>query len=177
MIAGGEVDAEGRSERLERRDQAVEIAFGAVEKVAGKKDDIGLETRGQGNQAAAETDAVDGPEVQIAEQDSAAAAPGRGQIGKLDGDAADADHAGVEEAVDAGERGYASRERRREAGGSAGIRRQVGEGGAQTTRSQTRQRRPEEEVEKAEPDGRDPIKEPGRQNSKTGRKAARRRRS
>ena len=75
MIAGGEVNAQGWRKGLERREQAVEVAFGAIEEVAGKKDDVGMASRGQRDQPAAETDAVDGPEVQIAEQDCTTAAP------------------------------------------------------------------------------------------------------
>ncbi len=92
VIAGGEKNAERRSERLERREQVVEIAFCAVKQVAGKKDNVGLKAGGHRNQSAAESDPVDGPEMQVAEQNGPASAPGRGQIGKLNGNAADANH-------------------------------------------------------------------------------------
>jgi len=104
VVAGGEINAEGRGERSEGLEQTFDVGFCAVKEVTGKEDNIWLETSGCGREALAEMCTINGAEVQIAEQNSAAATPGRGQVREENGDAADAKDAGIEKAIDAGER-------------------------------------------------------------------------
>ncbi len=58
-IAGGEVDAVGRERFLKGAMRAGGVSMDAVEEVAGKKDNIGLETGGEGYYAPTKTEAVD----------------------------------------------------------------------------------------------------------------------
>ena len=82
-----------------------------------------------------------------------------GRLGRLHGDAADANDAGIEEAVDAGERCDCV-----EDAGDSGARiaaEFASWKNAQRKPGQPNQgRRPEKEVEKAKPDGGDPVDEP-----------------
>ena len=125
MIAGGKEDAERRLKRLEGSEQLIEVALCAVKKVAGNENRVGPELRGRRYHTPAETDTVNGSQMQIAHQNSSATAPGRGQVGNLHWNTADADHASIDQAVDSGERRNCvdgACQRRTE---SAGIRRQM----------------------------------------------------
>ena len=107
VITRGKVNAERRRKLLERRHQLVEVAFGAVEKIAGEKDYVGLEGLCLRHETAAESHAIDGSEVQIAQQHRTPPTPGRRKIRQLHRDAADANDAGVDETVEADDRGHA----------------------------------------------------------------------
>ena len=116
MVAGGEVDAEGRGKLLEGRDQAVEVALGAVEEVAGKEDDIGIERAACTMRRQKRTPLMV-PRCRSLSRTAVRPRQDGGQVGQLDGDAADADDTGVEQAVEAGENGQSEENARRTAGG------------------------------------------------------------
>jgi len=61
VVARGKVDAKRRRKLPERRHQPVEVAFGAVEKVAGKKNYVRLEGLDLGHETAAELPPLMGP--------------------------------------------------------------------------------------------------------------------
>ncbi len=87
--------------------QAVQIGLDSVEEVAGQESHIGAQTGCQTHHAARECHAIHIAKVKIGEQNRPSPAPGRGQVGQPDGDAANANPAGVDEAVDAGQNGDA----------------------------------------------------------------------
>src|ERR1039458_4288995 len=165
VIAGDKVDAVGRREIFEGSDEAGGIGMNAVKEVAGKEDDIGLEASREGYYASAETGAVDVAQVQVADQESRAAAPGAGKVGELDRYAANAHPAGIEQTVDAGEEGQGEedagderavlRQSRCERGKLEGQVGQPTEAGGE-----------EEVVEESEPDGGDLVDETDRQAGK-----------
>jgi len=103
VVARGKVNTARRCEAAEGSEEAVKVGMCAVEEVARKEDGVGSEARSGRDDTAAESNAVDGPEMQIAEHDGATAGPGCGQIGNLNGNAANADDARVCQAVDPNE--------------------------------------------------------------------------
>src|SRR5271157_545245 len=105
VVAGGEVDAEGRGEIFEGSGQAVRVCFGTVEEVAGEEDDVRTEAGGEGHDTPGESETVDVAQMKIAEQECCAATPGLGQVGEIDVDAPNANPAGIEQAIDAGHEG------------------------------------------------------------------------
>ena len=128
-------------------------------RIAGKKNYVGLEGLGLGHETATELRAIDGPEVQIAQQHRAPATPGRRKAGKLDRDAADANDARIQEAVETRE----DRDCVKNAGEKQACGSGMGRGRHQLERKPKhpgQQRRPEKEVEKAKPDGGQPVNEP-----------------
>src|SRR5208283_3517193 len=78
---------------------------------------------------------------------------------KTDGDAADADDLVVDEAIDAGECCDFVEDARKHRTHDGRISSQMGNSQCQPEQPEE-DRRPKEIVEKAEPDGRDPVKEP-----------------
>ena len=156
VVAGGEIDAEGWGKLLEGSGKAVRVGPGSVEEIAGKKDDVWMEVCGEARDAAAESKSVDVAQMQVADHEGCAATPGRRQVGEMDWDAADANPAGIEHAIDAGherqgeERGGDERAEKGQVWGEWGKpESQVGkptEAGGQ-----------EEEVEEPQPHGGNPV--------------------
>ena len=110
VIAGDEVRAEARSERLPRSREAVVVDVRAVEHVTGDEDDVGPELAEGGDQAPKETAALDVAEVGVGDEGGDASTPGSGEAGEFDGDAINADLRGVEDAVEAGEKAQGEEE-------------------------------------------------------------------
>jgi len=84
VVAGGEEDAERRSEIAKRPGHSIGVEPRAVKEIAGDKSDVWTKPGGHARDATAESDAVDVAQVKVADQKSRAAAPGCGQVGELD---------------------------------------------------------------------------------------------
>ncbi len=115
-----------------------------------------MKTRNQRNQPATEADAINRSKVQIAQQDALASVPRLRQIGDMHCDAPNANDAGVDEAVDSGERREFVDDARQRRTESIGVRRHA-KNLHRIPRQPNQNRRKEKEVEKAEPNSRGPI--------------------
>ena len=100
VIARRKINAAGRGELFEWRQQAVKLALCAIEEVAGEKDKIRIDAGGQGCHAPAESDAVNAAQMEVAEKNGPAATPGRGQVGKMDPYAVNANDADIDQAIE-----------------------------------------------------------------------------
>ena len=105
VVAGCEVDAEGRGQFTEGSGHSDAVGLYAVKEVTGDEGNVWMKTVGEAHDSTAEGESVDVAEMQVAKENGGAAAPGRREVFKMDGDAADANPLSVEEAVDAGENG------------------------------------------------------------------------
>ena len=105
VIAGREIDSEMRRELLEGSGQAIRVGSGSIEDVAGEKNDVRFEARGNAGDVAAESQAVHVAQMQIADHQGRAAPPGFRQVRQHDRNALDANPSGVQQAIETGHDG------------------------------------------------------------------------
>ena len=79
------------------------VDMGAVEHIAGNKDDVGTELAEDGDQSMKEAAADDVAEVRVGDESGGTSTPDCRETGKFDGDALHANVGGIEDAIEAGQ--------------------------------------------------------------------------